>query len=1084
MRGSLRALWTCVAALAFPAAVFAQGTIAGVVKDASGAVLPGVSVEAASAALTEKVRIVSTDGSGQYRIVALPPGSYSITFSLQGFNVVKRDGVQLSGTLTATVDADLRVGALQETVTVSGESPIVDVQSARRQQVIDGDVLQAIPTSRSYNSVLQLVPGVVAGNGQVQLRPGMQLFSAHGGNAEDGRLTLDGINTGASRGGAGVSGYVPDVQNTQEISFSISGNLGEAETGGPQMTVVPKSGTNTFAGTFFATGLNEAMQGNNFDDFQRSVLSQPAKIIKLYDIQASAGGPIFKDRMWYFFNHRRVGAADGVGGIFANLHAGDPTKWIYEPDFSKPARNDNVRRILSLRLTTQLTPKNKFVAFWDDQPQCTGSAWPGSDADACFEQSAGYIQGGSQANGFFGAGPNSPETGDYQDNMQRVQQAKFTSTATNKLLLEAGFGTYIAEWGYLERPGSPTRSLIRVLEQQPLRYTSPTGESVTVGANLKYRASNWPRGKIYAHTWNGSASYVTGAHNLKFGYQGAYHRDDDNLFNIITNDQRLSYRVQTLCGNPAQCATIPNQLTMQAGPWTRKARTEYLAFFAQEQWTRDRLTLQGAVRYDRAWSHFPEQVIGPDRFIASAIVVPAAKGVEGYNDISLRSGVAYDVFGTGKTSLKFNIGKYLHPASNSGRYVGTNPSERLETTTNRSWTDANGNWVADCNLMDPASQDLRGGGGDFCGPWSNQTFGQERPSTVYDPSILSGWSVRPNDWQIGVSVQQQLFPRVSAEVGYYRRWWHNYQDVTDNILVGPEDYGTYSVTAPSDPRLPGGGGYVVSGLMNVNENRFGQSQGVVRSIEQFGEYNRHWDGFDVSVQARLAFGLTLQGGTRYRPAFRGHLRHPPAASGVPVHQPVLPRRRADADAVQGTRELRHPEDRRADELHLLEPTRSQPVGHRALSERGDRAVARTQPVRQRRQRVDQRARAERAVRRPGGSGGPAHREDPAVRAHAHESGDGSRQRVQQQRRAGLYQHLPQPDLAHSADGAHRTHRPAERSVRLLTPALCCRWASAGSGRCLLTAHLGLTPLLPRRISPSYKRTIFRVPKMREGRRVV
>ena len=200
----------------------------------------------------------------------------------------------MSGTLTATIDVDLRVGALEETVTVLGESPIVDVQSARRQQVIDGDVLQQIPTSRSYNNVLQLVPGVVAGDGQVQLRPAMLLFTAHGGSAEDGRLTVDGINTGASRGGAGVSGYIPDMQNTAEITFTISGNLGEAETGGPSMTVVPKSGSNTLTGSFFISGLNDSMQGDNFDAQQLSVLAAPAKSLLLRDYQVSVGGPIFR----------------------------------------------------------------------------------------------------------------------------------------------------------------------------------------------------------------------------------------------------------------------------------------------------------------------------------------------------------------------------------------------------------------------------------------------------------------------------------------------------------------------------------------------------------------------------------------------------------------------------------------------------------------------------------------------------------------------------------------------------------------------------------------------------------------------
>jgi hypothetical protein len=863
MRGLARALAVLLGALLLaPAGVHAQtATIAGVVTDASGAVLPGVTVEASSPVLTEKVRSVATDGTGQYRIVALPPGTYSVTFTLPGFSIVKRDGVQLTGAITADIDVQLRVGGLEETITVSGESPIVDVQSARRQQVIDGEVLQTLPTSRSYNDVLQLVPGVVAGNGQAQLRPTMLLFTAHGGNAEDGRLTVDGINTGASRGGAGVSGYIPDMQNAAEVAFTISGNLGEAETGGPQMSVVPKSGGNTLTGSFLISGFNDKMQGDNFDAEQLSVLAAPAPTLLLRDYQVSLGGPVMRDRIWFFFNHRRIDAHDAQPGIFANKNTGDSTKWTYEPDFSRQGRIDNSRKILSLRLTTQLTPKNKLSVFWDEQPQCTNAAWTGDDHCHSNSGKDGWIYGGSQVNGFFGAGPNSPETGDYQNTHQRIQQVKFTSTATNRLLLEAGFGTYLSQWGYEERPGNITGSLVRVQEQSAQifdrngnRVNQACEGCVTVGGNLKYRSSNWPTGYIFAHTWNASASYVTGAHAMKFGYQGAYHRDDDNLFNIITNDQRMTYRFNN---------QVPNQVTIQAGPWERKARTEYAAFFAQEQWTRNRLTIQGAVRYDRAWSHFPEQLIGPDVWWPTQTVVPADAGVDAYNDISPRIGAAYDVFGNGKTSFKANWGRYLHPASNSGRFVASNPSERMVTIVSRTWTDGNGNYNPDCHLLSGVTQDARGTGGDFCGPWSDPNYGQARPTTTLDPDILSGWGVRPYDWQFGVSVQQELLPRVSAEVGYYRRWWPIWSnaDVTDNILVAPSDYTQFSVTAPNDPRLPGGGGHTVSGLYNINPDAVGRAENVRRSANSYGDYDRYWDGFDITVQARLANGLTMQGGT-------------------------------------------------------------------------------------------------------------------------------------------------------------------------------------------------------------------------------
>ena len=820
-----------IVVLCAPAGAAAQAAIAGVVKDASGAVLPGVTVEATSAALTEKVRSVATDGGGQYRVINLPPGTYSLSFTLAGFNTIRREGVQLSGTLTATIDAELRVGAIEETVTVTGESPIVDVQSARRQQVIDGDLLNAIPTNRSYNSILQLVPAISQGDGQVQLRPALAMFSGHGGSSEEGRMTLDGISLGTSRGGAGVSSYVADLQNVSEIAFSLSGNLGEAETGGPQLAIVPKSGTNTLAGSVFATGLNEKMQGDNFDAELARALTAPAKVLKLWDYQASVGGPIRRDRLWYFANWREVGGADAVSGMFANKNAGDPTKWTYEPDLTRQARNDQVQRVYALRVSSQLSARHKVTLFWDEQPQCSGAAWSGNDA--CFNNDEGWIHGGSQVNSRFGAGPNAPETGDYVERTQRVQQAKWTAPMTSRLLLEAGFGTYATDWGYQERPGNPTRNLVRVQEQagsMPL---------------LKYRSSNWPSGKNSSHSWNASANYVTGAHNMKVGYQGAFLRSYGNPFNVISNDHRLQYRLNN---------GVPNQITMQVGAWDQKARAESMAFFAQDQWTWNQLTLQGAVRYDRAWSSFPEQQIGPDRFVPTAIVIPAATGVEGYNDVTVRGGIVYDVFDNGKTALKFNIGKYLHPVSVENRYSGTNPSDRMSTITTRAWNDANRNFVPECDLMNPA----RNG---ECEAWADQNFGESRPTTSYDPALLSGWGVRPSNSQFGLSVQQELLPRVSAEVGYFHRSWANFRDVTDNILVDASDFTPFSIVAPSDPRLPNGGGYTVGNLYNVAPSKFGFSQSVIRATDAFGDYQRYWDGVDVSVQARLQNGLMLQAGT-------------------------------------------------------------------------------------------------------------------------------------------------------------------------------------------------------------------------------
>ena len=240
--------------LLLPSLVFAQATIAGVVRDASAAVLPGVTVEASSAVLIEKARTAITDGTGQYRMTDLPPGTYLVTFSLQGFTTVKREGVAVSGSGVIAVNADLRVGELTETITVTGASPIVDTQSVRREIVLNNETLSTLPATRGYGSALATVPalniGGVAGAGATTAptTPQMMFFTAHGGAAGEGRVMTNGLTVAAPFGGGGVSDVTYDTANAAEMQVLISGGLGEAETGGPSINIVPKSGGNTFQG--------------------------------------------------------------------------------------------------------------------------------------------------------------------------------------------------------------------------------------------------------------------------------------------------------------------------------------------------------------------------------------------------------------------------------------------------------------------------------------------------------------------------------------------------------------------------------------------------------------------------------------------------------------------------------------------------------------------------------------------------------------------------------------------------------------------------------------------------------------------
>ena len=240
---------TCLVIL--PASAFAQASIAGVVKDSSGAVLPGVTVEAASPALIEKVRSAVTDGSGLYRIVDLRPGTYSMTFTLPGFTTVKRDGIELTGSFTATINADLKVGAVAETITVIGETPVVDLQNAKRETVLRGDVIESLPGTHAYGSLLNAIPGVTVDANGLANSPTMTFFTARGGSTNEGRMTINGMVVAASFNGGGVSSLAYDANNVDEVSVVVAGGLGDTDVGGPVMNLVPRTGGNTFKGQVF-----------------------------------------------------------------------------------------------------------------------------------------------------------------------------------------------------------------------------------------------------------------------------------------------------------------------------------------------------------------------------------------------------------------------------------------------------------------------------------------------------------------------------------------------------------------------------------------------------------------------------------------------------------------------------------------------------------------------------------------------------------------------------------------------------------------------------------------------------------------
>jgi hypothetical protein len=853
MRVAVRALVCSAAVLLLPSLAFAQATITGTVRDTSGAILPGVTVEASSPALTE-VRSVVTDGTGQYRIVDLRPGTYALAFTLPGFSVVKRDGIEVSGSGTFTIPAELKVGTLEETITVTSETPVVDVQTVRRETVLSADIIAAIPATRAVGSLLNATPGLTVDNNGLQATPTMTFFS-RGGPTNEGRMTVNGMTVAAAFNGGGVSSYILDSVNVDEVSVTVSGGMGESDIGGPSMNLVPRAGGNRFAGQAFINNAGDWSRGDNIDDELRAVgISAPPGIIKSYDGSASYGGPILRDRLWFFGSYRKLNTETAVEGIFANANAGnlsgDAASWQWVPDDSVTTRQSQGRTMYIGRLTAQVGAKNRVSFNHEYQKRCEGSPLR-VETSGCHTRGNDWIAAGSATT--------SPEAHTpYLDFPYYVTQALWTAPMTSKLLLEAGYTRF--SYYHAGGPGQlPPDGLfdIRVTEQNGTAINPATGFRYAPRANYNYRAlQQYNDNYGNPNNWRASASYVTGAHNMKVGYQGAYLRATTRR---VRNDSLLDYRFNQ---------GVPNRFTMALPDWRTSDRTKTASLYIQDAWTRGRLTVQGALRYDRAWSYSPAGENGTttiSRLNPAEITFGKTVSVSGYNDLTPRVGVAYDVFGDGRTALKFNAGHYLDAATNDSAYTRNNPASRIVTTMDRNWNDRfypegdprRGNYVVDCELLTFTAN------GECASVTGNSlNFGQAGNNlTQVNQDTLSGWGVRENDWQWGVTLQQQLIPRLSVEVGYARRWFKGFT-VTDDLMRDPSQYDSWTLNAPQDSRLPGGGGYPITLYTPTAAAASTPAQNYVTFETDFGDARTdYWHAVDITLNGRLANGLTFQVGT-------------------------------------------------------------------------------------------------------------------------------------------------------------------------------------------------------------------------------
>ena len=821
-----------VAVLLAPAAAFAQASITGVVRDASGGVLPGVTVEASSPAMIEKVRVVQTDGNGQYRFVDLRPGTYAVSYTLSGFATVRRENIELTGSFVASVDIDLKVGAVAEVLNVTAENPVVDIQRTTQQRVFDQEVIEAIPVGRSHINLAVLVPGLLAtqpGRGTLADVGGTNnlqntQFNIHGGRTSDTRLQLDGVRLGNVLSQGEFSNFVPDTGMTQEVVVDYAAITAEQPYGGLRIDIIPRDGGNSFRGSVFATGVDSSWQASNLtQELEDRGLPDPNEMKRAYDINTSVGGPLVRDRLWFYTSARWQENQNFIAGLYVNANAGDPTQWYRVEDRNQRGFFSLEQNGINTRLTWQAATKHKITAYYDNQVRI----WDDSRA---------------------GISPESTVAFRYP--RLNLAQASWTSPLTSKLLLEARYALRGEAFGNeLPAEGSVYRSMIPVTDQATQMFYRGKGGDGGASGTFGYTSQ-----KI--NTLVASASYVTGSHAFKVGMSDTWARTDSTT---DSNSHGLAYRFSNGTNG------VPNQFTMYATPIrTASLVKSELGVYGQDRWTIDRFTLNLGIRYDHFRGGYPEQFRGPVPFLPNQNYSAPAVTTMRLHDITPRMGASYDLFGNGKTAVKATLGKYALAVFTIGNPLG------VTTMATRTWTDADQDFVVDCNLPNMASQNpqtLAGGvpnpaynpALDSCGA-GPANFGTLTSVAQFDERTRSGWSNRLYNWEFSTSVQHEIVPRVAIDVGYFRRWFGNFQ-WTQETGVGPGDYDQYSVIAPIDPGLPDGGGYRIDGLYDLRASS--QSAALTnRTVlsRDFGEQIEHWNGMDFSVNARMLDGIMVQGG--------------------------------------------------------------------------------------------------------------------------------------------------------------------------------------------------------------------------------
>ena len=804
----------------FPSTVRAQGTIAGQVADSTGSVVPGVIVEASSSALIEGTRSTVSDSQGRYQISDLRPGTYKVTFSLVGFRTIVREGIELTAGFTATVNIQMAVGAIEETVTVAGASPIVDVQSVTTQTVMTRDVLDAVPTGRNIQAVGILIPGTglqVGGgasyNVDVGGSAGMQQSPlAYHGNVNSVQQ-IDGIRFNNMEGSGQYSGMYWNDGMIQEIQYTTSGDSAETQAGGVRINMIPKEGGNAFRGSVFSNFTFDKWHAGNLDQrLKDRGLQSVGKIQRIWDFNPTIGGPLKRDKLWFHFAYRNWGVNRTVPGSFSEI------------DTAKQSVDNSYINSGVLRLTWQIDQKNKVSAHYDRNHKYRGH---------------------------WGLASNVSEEAAAIEDMPMSFNAsvKWTATLTSQLLAQAGVGLYTQQYREIYEPELPTAPS-KTAAVFPLTNTRYDPYFTNLDETTGYYRGAWRAGNIYhisgVRNYLASLSYVTGSHSLKGGLQ--FEEGISRQSDLWRGD---FFRINWNSGQP-------RSVILRASPRYAVENIRDVGLYVDERWSLNRVTLSGGLRYDYFNGYAPEQYSDAGTWVPARLT-PRVDNIPNWRDIDPRLGVSWDLFGNARTAVKFTMGRYVNQEV-AAPTRSLNPMRLVADNDVRSWSDTNGNLQPELNEL---------------GPTSNRLFGTVVPSVRFDPEYVDGFAARGGHWNYHLSLQHELRPGLGVTATYSHVDYFNvvlpgargavpdglFGRGPDNAQWTPEDFDAFTIVVPNDPRLPAAiQGQTITGLYVIKDAKRPLVDDYRTFADKYGKHKVTYDGADFNVNWRMGKGGTVGGG--------------------------------------------------------------------------------------------------------------------------------------------------------------------------------------------------------------------------------